>query len=83
MMDSAASPKIILGMALAASDGPLRDNPDLQDEMLDVCAAYGVKDLDTSYIYVSLFADLTLSSSNLNSHSGVLCASISLALKSY
>jgi hypothetical protein len=46
-------PKIILGMALAASDGPLRDSADLQGEMLDICAAYGVTDLDTSYIYVS------------------------------
>lgn len=52
-MDLTATPRVILGMALAASDGPLRNNPKLQEEMLDVCAAYGVKDLDTSYVYVS------------------------------
>lgn len=50
-MDLTATPRVILGMALAASDGPLRNNPKLQEEMLDVCAAYGVKDLDTSYVY--------------------------------
>jgi ABC-type antimicrobial peptide transport system ATPase subunit len=52
-MTSLLPPKIILGMALAARDGPLYDNLNLHNEMLDVSAAYGVKDLDTSYIYVS------------------------------
>ena len=52
-MTSLLPPKVILGMALAAHDGPLHDNPNLHNEMLDVLAAYGVKDLDTSYIYVS------------------------------
>jgi hypothetical protein len=57
-MTSILIPKIILGMALAARDGPLHDNPNLHNEMLDVSAAYGVKDLDTSHIYISHHASI-------------------------
>ena len=52
-MAGSSPTKVILGMALAAGDGPLSDHKELHSEMLDVCAAYGIKDLDTSYIYVS------------------------------